>query len=115
MLLDSHYTASYGTIAEDFYQMDLPKTCGDCEHYSDSTGGICTSSEMRRAIKDMMGIEFDALGLGVKPDTDAMLCDSWMLSHDPEVLGRVEQDIEEFRENERRHADHYNHLRRTVA
>ena len=115
MLLDT-YTASYGTIAEEFYQMDLPKTCEDCEYFnnahSETTSGICTSQEMRRAVKDMMGVEFNAVVLCVKPDTDAMLCDSWTLSHDPEVLGRVEQDIEEARANERAHAEHYEYLRR---
>ena len=112
MLLD----AGYNIVAEDFYQQDMPKQCWQCEYFDNKHGArICTSHTMRQAVRDMMGVEFTCIALGVTKTTDAMLCDSWELSRNPDILGEVEQDIEEFRENERRHADHYNHLRRTVA
>ena len=111
MLLDT-YTASYGTILEEFMEYDIPKTCHQCEYHNEATGGICTSQEMKRAICDMMGVEFAVIGLGIHKNTDASLCDSWTLSHDSEILGEVEQDIEEARANERAHAAHYEYLRR---
>lgn len=115
MLYDTYYKASRGTIQADMDHYDIPRTCEQCQHFMNNRGGICSSVEMREDISGMMGVTFDAIALGVKPDTDASLCDSWNLTDDPEILGALEQDIEEAAIEARRNADHYTHLRRHHA
>jgi len=106
------YTPS---IIEEMDHYDVTRQCWQCAHYRTSNGktGHCSSLGMAQVCRDMTGVSFsEDIKLPVREDTDAGLCCEFVLSASEQVRAELMDILDDARLMARRHADHYQHLRR---
>ena len=100
----------------DYYNID--RKCWMCAHFEqwNSAPDRCGSKEQIQAVRDMLGVDFtNDLFLPVTSKTQADSCSEFLLSHDQAAIEEIQEILQDAAIEAQRHADHYRHLRRTVA
>ena len=100
----------------DFFNID--RKCWQCANFKqwNSAADRCESKNLKQSIMDLTGVQFtNAFILPVEHDTDASLCCEFELSEKQTVVEEILEMVQDAAIESRRHVEHYNYLRRTVA